>query len=57
MRFGWSTSVFRIAMKHENDVSNMFGCLQVVKIYSFMKEMKVYIHASYIAFVLVTDRK
>ena len=25
-------------MKHENDVSDMTGCLQVVRIYIFMKE-------------------
>ena len=28
------------AMKHKNDVSDMIGCLQVVRIYSFKKEMK-----------------
>ena len=28
-------------MKHENDFSNMVGCLQVVRIYSFVKEIKV----------------
>ena len=37
-------------MKHENDVSNMVGYLQVVRIYSFMKEIKVNIRASYIVF-------
>ena len=31
----------------------MVGCLQVVKIYSFMKEIKVYIRASYIGFLFV----
>ena len=40
-------------MKHENDVSNMVGCLQVVKICSFIKETKVYIRASYIVFIFV----
>ena len=40
-------------MKHEHDVSNMVGCLQVVRIYSFMKEIKVYIRASYISFLFV----
>ena len=37
-------------MKHENDVSNMVGCLQVLKLYSFMKEIKAYIRVSYIVF-------
>ena len=43
-------------MKHENDVNNMVGCLdlQAVKIYSFMKKIKVYICASYIVFLFVT---
>ena len=42
-------------MKHENDVSDMLGYLQVVKIYSFKKERKkiMYIHAVYIVFFLV----
>ena len=40
-------------MKHENDVSNMVGSLQVVRIYSFMKETKVYINASFIVFLFV----
>ena len=31
---------FHSAIKHENDVSNMVGCLQVVRIYGFMKEIK-----------------
>ena len=44
---------FHGAMKHENDVSNMIGCLQVVRIYSFMKEIKVNIRASYIVFLFV----
>ena len=30
---------------------NMIGCLQVVRIYSFMKEIKLYIRASYIVFL------
>ena len=53
MRFDWSTSVFYSAIKHKNDVSTMVGCLQVVRIYSFMKEIKVYIRASYVVFVFV----
>ena len=32
---------FHSAMKHENEVSNMVGCLQVVRIYIFMKEIEV----------------
>ena len=40
-------------MKHENDVSNMVDCLQVVKIYSFMKEIKIYIKISNIVFLFV----
>ena len=39
-------------MNHENDVSNVVGCLQVVRIYSFMKELK-YTRASYIVFLFV----
>ena len=34
---------FHSAMKHENDVSDMVGCLQVVRIYSFMKDIKVHV--------------
>ena len=30
-------------MKHKNDMSDTIGCLQIVRIYSFMKEIKVYI--------------
>ena len=41
---------FHSAMKHKNDVSNTAGCFQVVRIYSFMKEIKVNIRASYIVF-------
>ena len=44
---------FHSAMKQENDVSNIVGCLQAVRIYSFMKEIKVYIRASYIIFLFV----
>ena len=41
-------------MKHKNDVSNMVGYLiQVMRIYSFMKEIKVYIRTSYIIFLFV----
>ena len=41
-------------MMHKNDVNNIVGRFQAVRIYSFMKEFKVYIHASYIVFLLVT---
>ena len=44
---------FHGATKHENDVNDMIGWLQVVRIYSFMKEIKVYIRASYIVFLFV----
>ena len=32
-------------MKYENNVSNVVGSLQVVRIYSFVKEMKLYARA------------
>ena len=44
---------FHSAMKHENDVSDLIGCLQVVRIYSFTKEIKFYTRASYIVFLFV----
>ena len=47
---------FYSAMKHENEVSNMVGCLQVVRIYSFMKQIKVYIRAKYIVFSLLSRK-
>ena len=46
---------FHSEMKHENDVSNMVGCLQVVRIYSFKKEIKVNLRASYIVFLFVKN--
>ena len=42
---------FHIAMKHENDLSNVVGSLQVLRIYSFMKEIKVYTRALYNVFL------
>ena len=45
---------FHSAMKHENDVSNMVGCLQVVRIYSFIKEIKNF--SSLFLFVTVSSR-
>ena len=44
---------FRSVIQHENDVSDMIGCLKVVRIYNFMKELKVYIPALYIVFLFV----
>ena len=44
---------FHSAMKHKNDASNLIGYLQVVRIYSFMKEIKLYILASYIVLLFV----
>ena len=41
-------------MKHENEVSDMVGCLQVVIIYSFVNEIEVDICTSYIVFLVVT---
>ena len=41
---------FLSAMKHDNNVIDMVGCLQVVRIYSFMEEIKLCIRASYIVF-------
>ena len=40
-------------MKHENDVSNIAYSLQVVRIYSFIKEIKVFLRALYIVFLFV----
>ena len=34
---------FYSAMKHENDVSDMISSLQFIRVYSFMKEIKLYI--------------
>ena len=45
MRFDWYNS----AMKHEK----LLDCLQVVRIYSFMKEMIVYTRVSHIVFLFV----
>ena len=44
---------FHSAMNYENDVSNMVGCLQVVKIWNFTKETKLYKRASEIVFLFV----
>ena len=44
---------FHSAMKHENDVSNVVDCLQVVRIYRFKKKIKVQTCASYTVFLFV----
>ena len=41
-------------MKPKNNVNNMVDCLQVVKIYCFMKEIKLYVTASYVVFLLLS---
>ena len=51
MRFDWSTSVFPYStLKLENSVSDEICCFQVVRIYSFMNKIKLYIRASYFIF-------
>ena len=47
---------FHGAMKRENDVTNRVGSLQVVRIYSFMKEIKLYIRPLYIVFFFVGSK-
>ena len=42
---------FHSAMKYKNDLTDMIGCILVVRIYSFIKEIKIYVHALYIVFV------
>ena len=44
---------FHSAMKYKNDVSKMVGCLQVVRIYNFMKVIKLYTRTLYIVFFFV----
>ena len=39
---------FHSAMKHENNVSDMIGCLQIVS----MQDIKVYIRALQIVFLI-----
>ena len=48
--FDWTTSVFHSAIKK---MTRAIGWLQVVRIYSFMKETKLYKRASHIAFLFV----
>ena len=47
---------FYRAMKYENNVSIMVGCLQAVKSYSFTKEIKLYIYGSYIVLFVKSAR-
>ena len=58
VRASWLVNrcVFMAAMNHKNNVSDMSGFLQFVRIYSFMTEMILYIlHicASYNVFLFV----
>ena len=39
---------FYSTMRRKNDVSDIIGCLQVVRIYIFMNEIKLYISTSYL---------
>ena len=48
------TSNCAIVMKQDNDVIYMIGCLQFVRIYSFMKEIKLNIRASYVVVLFVS---
>ena len=43
---------FHSAMKHEYDVSDVICCLQVVRIFGFMKEINLYTRALYVVFFL-----
>ena len=43
-------------MKYEIDPSDMIGCLQAVKICSFVEEIKLFIGASYIVFLFVKSQ-
>ena len=52
MRFDCVFIVLR-STRTTADMSNMGGCLQVVRIYSFKKEIKVFISASYFVFLIV----
>ena len=44
---------FYNVMKHENKVSNMVGSLQVLRIYIFMKEIKLYTYVLHITMVFL----
>ena len=45
---------FHNAMKQESEITDMIGCFtQIVRIYSFIKEIKIYVRTSYIVFLFV----
>ena len=44
-------------MKHKNYVKDTIVCLQVRRIYSFVKEIKLYIFASFIVFLFKSENK
>ena len=44
---------FHSTMKHENDLRALIDGLQVVRIYSFIKEIKLFKRTSYIVFLFV----
>ena len=52
-RFNGQQVCFHSTMKDENTVIDMTWCLQIVRNYSFMKEIKLYMHVSYIVFLFV----
>ena len=47
---------FHSAMKFGNGVSDMGLCLQIVKFYSYVKLVTLYIRASYIVFLFVKSK-
>ena len=50
----WSEPGYEVGLcKAQNDVNDTVGCLHVVRTYSFKKDIKLYILASYIAFSLL----
>ena len=50
---------FHTTMKHESDVNDMIGCLQVQKIYSLIQERNktIYIYAFRISYFSLLTRK
>ena len=48
---------FHSAMRSEYDVSDTIACLHVLRIYRFVKEIKLYICALYIIFLFVKSEK
>ena len=43
-------------MEHKNDESNMVACLQIVRSYSFIKEVKLYVRVSNFVFLFVKSK-